>query len=355
MTEGLRRMWRRHHRGMLVALAIMVGLLLDLRLVGPANWFGEERQGTAFLVMAFLAFLTIGARLGFTLLLAGALILFGGYRALSLSMEHDARMRSYFGVYTVRDGAGYRELDHGATVHGIQLRDSERRERTPTTYYAAYSGVGRAMRAAPMLYGPAARIGVVGLGTGTLACYARPGQAWRFYEIDPVIVRIARDTGQFTYLRHCLPRPVIRIGDARIRLGQEASDTLDILALDAFSSDAVPAHLLTREAFQTYGRIVSPQGLLLVHISNRFVDLEPIVAAAARDGGWAVRKMAYIPSDLDREAQATNSIWLALSRDVRVLEKLEEQGGDWTKVTAPAGLRAWTDAYSTALPSIRRF
>ena len=355
MTEGLRRMWRRHHRGMLVALAIMVGLLLDLRLVGPANWFGEERQGTACLVMAFLAFLTIGARLGFTLLLAGALILFGGYRALSLSMEHDARMRSYFGVYTVRDGAGYRELDHGATVHGIQLRGSERRERTPTTYYAAYSGVGRAMRAAPMLYGPAARIGVVGLGTGTLACYARPGQAWRFYEIDPVIVRIARDTGQFTYLRHCLPRPVIRIGDARIRLGQEASDTLDILALDAFSSDAVPAHLLTREAFQTYGRIVSPQGLLLVHISNRFVDLEPIVAAAARDGGWAVRKMAYIPSDLDREAQATNSIWLALSRDVRVLEKLEEQGGDWTKVTAPAGLRAWTDDYSTVLPFIRRF
>ena len=168
-------------------------------------------------------------------------------------------------------------------------------------------------------------------------------------------IRDRRDTGQFTYLRHCLPRPVIRIGDARIRLGQEASDTLDILALDAFSSDAVPAHLLTREAFQTYGRIVSPQGLLLVHISNRFVDLEPIVAAAARDGGWAVRKMAYIPSDLDREAQATNSIWLALSRDVRVLEKLEEQGGDWTKVTAPAGLRAWTDDYSTVLPFIRRF
>ena len=100
---------------------------------------------------------------------------------------------------------------------------------------------------------------------------------------------------------------------------------------------------------------MSPQGLLLVHISNRFVDLEPIVAAAARDGGWAVRKMTYIPSDLDREAQATNSIWLALSRDVRVLEKLEERGGDWTKVTAPAGLRAWTDDYSTVLPFIRRF
>ncbi|MGO7251567.1 hypothetical protein ACCS63_35120, partial [Rhizobium brockwellii] len=101
---------------------------------------GEERQGTVFLVIAALGFLTIGARTGFVLLLGGALVLFGGYRALSLSMERDARMRSYFGVYTVRDGPGYRELDHGSTVHGIQLRGSEARERTPTTYYAPYSG-----------------------------------------------------------------------------------------------------------------------------------------------------------------------------------------------------------------------
>ncbi|WP_409529579.1 spermidine synthase [Sphingomonas sp.] len=355
MTEGLRRWWRRHHRGMLIALAIVIGLLLDLRLVGPSEWFGEERQGRAFLVIALLGFLTIGARIGFTLLLAGALVMFGGYRALSLSLEHDARMRSYFGVYTVRDGAGYRELDHGSTVHGIQLRGSAQRERTPTTYYAPYSGVGRAMRAAPAIYGPGARIGVVGLGTGTLACYARPGQVWRFYEIDPVIVRIARDTGQFTYLRQCRPRAVIRIGDARIRLSQEASASLDLLALDAFSSDAVPAHLLTREAFQTYGRVLSRRGLLLIHISNRFVDLEPVVAAAGRDGGWIVRKMHYIPSELDREAQATSSVWLALSRDAGTMTALETQGGDWAPATAPAGLKPWTDDYSTVLPFINRF
>lgn len=355
MTASLRDLWRRHHRTMLVALAIVVGVLLDLRLVGSPAWFGEDRQGLAFLVIAALGFLTIGARTGFVLLLAGALVLFGGYRALSLSMEHDARMRSYFGVYTVRDGPGYRELDHGATVHGIQLRGSAERERTPTTYYAPYSGVGRAMRAAPLLYGPGARIGVVGLGTGTLACYARPGQHWRFYEIDPVIVRIARDTGQFTYLRRCQPDPVIRIGDARIRLAAEAPDSLDLLALDAFSSDAVPAHLLTREAFATYARVLSRRGLLLIHISNRFVDLEPLVAAAARDGGWAVRKLAYAPTDLDREAEATGSVWLALSRDVDMLARLAAQGGDWRRVAAPRGLAAWTDDYSTVLPFIRNF
>ncbi|HIV76502.1 MAG TPA: fused MFS/spermidine synthase [Candidatus Sphingomonas excrementigallinarum] len=351
----IRDLWWRHPRAMLVVLAVAIGLLLDLRLVGPAAWFGEERQGTVFLVIAALGFLSIGARTGFVLLLGGALVLFGGYRALSLSMERDARMRSYFGVYTVRDGAGYRELDHGSTVHGIQLRGSEARERTPTTYYAPYSGVGRAMRAAPMLYGPAARIGVVGLGTGTLACYARPGQSWRFYEIDPVIVHIARDTGQFSYLRRCQPDPVIRIGDARLRLATEAPASLDLLALDAFSSDAVPAHLLTREAFATYARVLSPRGLLLLHISNRFVDLEPLVAAAARDGGWVIARMSYVPTDLDREAQATASVWLALSRDAQVLKTLEAQGGDWVPAVAPPGLAAWTDDYSSILPFIRKF
>lgn len=355
LLPAIRDLWRRHPRAMLIALVAALALLLDLRVMGPAAWFGEERQGTAFLVIAALGFLTIGARRGFVLLLAGALVLFGGYRALSLSMERDARMRSYFGVYTVREGAGYRELDHGSTVHGIQLRGTEARERMPTTYYAPYSGVGRAMRAAPMLYGPAARIGVVGLGTGTLACYARPRQSWRFYEIDPVIVRIARDTGQFSYLRRCQPDPVIRIGDARIRLAAEAPASLDLLALDAFSSDAVPAHLLTREAFATYARVLSSRGLLLVHISNRFVDLEPLVAAAARDEGWAIARLSYVPTDLDREYSATASVWLALSRDGRVLKALEAQGGDWNPAVAPPGLAAWTDDYSSILPFIRRF
>ncbi len=355
ILPAIRDLWWRHPRAMLVALVVAIGLVLALRVVGPSAWFGEERQGTVFLVIAALGFLTIGARTGFVLLLGGALVLFGGYRALSLSMERDARMRSYFGVYTVRDGPGYRELDHGSTVHGIQLRGSDARERTPTTYYAPYSGVGRAMRAAPMLYGPAARIGVVGLGTGTLACYAQPGQSWRFYEIDPVIVRIARDTGQFSYLRRCQLDPVIRIGDARLRLAAEAPASLDLLALDAFSSDAVPAHLLTREAFATYARVLSPRGLLLVHISNRFVDLEPLVAAAAREGGWAISRMSYVPTDLDREAQATASVWLALSRDARVLKTLEARGGDWTPAVAPPGLAAWTDDYSSILPFIREF
>ncbi|WP_204306841.1 fused MFS/spermidine synthase, partial [Klebsiella aerogenes] len=127
------------------------------------------------------------------------------------------------------------------------------------------------------LYGPAARVGVVGLGTGTLACYARPGQSWRFFEIDPAIVHLARDSGKFTFLKQCAPQTRISIGDARVRLTETQSASLDLLALDAFSSDTVPMHLLTRQAFVTYGRVLAPNGLLLVHISNRFMALAPVV------------------------------------------------------------------------------
>ena len=244
-----------------------------------------------------------------------------------------------------------RELDHGTTVHGIQLRGSPARERTPTTYYAPASGVGQAMTALPAIYGATARVGVVGLGTGTLACYAKPGQAWRFYEIDPAIVRIARDTGQFTYLKRCLPDPQIELGDARVTLSRDPRASLDLLALDAFSSDAIPMHLMTRQAFATYARVVQPDGLLLVHISNRFLDLEPVVAAAARDGGWGAIELNLRPSLLDRDASASQ--WIALSRNRNVLLALESLDTDWVPVTAAPGFTAWTDDYSTILPLLK--
>ena len=199
-----------------------------------------------------------------------------------------------------------------------------------------------------------ARVGVVGLGTGTLACYARPGQSWRFYEIDPAVVRIARDSGQFTYLARCLPSPVIGIGDARLRLAQEPAASLDLLALDAFSSDAVPMHLMTREAFATYARVLSPKGLLLVHISNRFLDLEPVVDAAARDGGWQARRLGYSPSPLDR-GRPSGSLWIALSRDPATMAALTRGDPDWTPLHGRAGFAAWTDDYSTILPLLKGF
>ncbi|MES3109756.1 spermidine synthase [Sphingomonas aurantiaca] len=342
----------------LAAIIIVMGVVAGLRITDPSGAFGESRQGVDFLVIATLGLAAIGARVPYMIVLAGALILFGGYRSLELSIESGARVRSYFGVYTVRDepgpNGGTRELDHGTTVHGIQLRGSPARERTPTTYYAVGSGVGQAMLAAPALYGPGARIGVVGLGTGTLSCYARPGQRWRFYEIDPAIVRIARDTGQFTYLSRCQPNPEIRLGDARIALAHDAADSLDLLALDAFSSDSVPMHLMTREAFATYGRVLAHDGLLLVHISNRFIDLEPVIAAAAREGGWIAVEMKYRPPSLlvDR---ASASDWVALSREPRAIAALRATDLDWRPLRPRKGFTGWTDDYSTILPLLNGF
>jgi len=353
LTHRIRSLWttpakrRIAYGGVLVVLAVLAGLTFR----GPPDLFGEGHQGLTFIGIALIGVISVGARASYALILAVTLVIFGGWRAVELSLEQGARTRSYFGVYTIRDARGVRELDHGTTVHGIQFTGSPVLERLPTTYYAPPSGIGRAMEALDPLYGPAARVGIVGLGTGTLACYARPAQRWRFYEIDPVVVRIARDTGQFTYLKDCLPHPDIRIGDARISLEADRPASLDLLALDAFSSDAIPMHLMTQEAFADYARVLQPRGLLLVHISNRFIDLEPVVAAAAQAGGWHAAKLYYQPER--RTPIASPSQWIALSRDPATMAALARLDPRWLPLTRRPGFVAWTDDYSTILPLLK--
>ncbi len=353
LTAGIRGLWMTpaKRRIAYAVVAVMLILLSAATFWGPADVFGEGHQGLTFIGIAAIGIVSVGARLSYATILAVALVIFGGWRAVELSLEQGARTRSYFGVYTVRDGRNVRELDHGTTVHGIQFTGNPVLERLPTTYYAPPSGIGLAMGALDRLYGRQARVGVVGLGTGTLACYAQPGQQWRFYEIDPAVIRIARDTGQFTYLKNCLPDPVIRVGDARISLEHDASTSLNLLALDAFSSDAIPMHLMTSEAFATYARVLQPKGLLLVHISNRFLDLEPVVAAAARAGGWHAAKLYYQPPKYTAVASASQ--WIALSRDPAALRALESGTGDWQPLKPRPGFLAWTDDYSTILPLLK--
>jgi SAM-dependent methyltransferase len=342
---------RRHVLTGVVALAVLALVMLILANPGPADGPGPLQQA-ALLAMVAIGLVAIGARWAFALAVLGALIAFGGYRAVQISLEPHARTRSYFGVYTVHSMATQRQLAHGTTVHGTQLLGSPARERTPTAYYVAGSGVGRAMQALPTLYGAHARVGVVGLGAGTLACYAAAGQAWRFYEIDPAVVRIARDTGQFTFLALCLPHPTIVLGDARLNLDRARPTSLDLLALDAFSSDSVPMHLMTREAFASYARVLAPRGVLLVHISNRFLDLEPVVAAAARGGGWHSAQLFYRPGATNRDA-ATMSQWIALSRDAAVIQTLKSRDSAWEPVKLRPGFAPWTDDYSTILPLLK--
>jgi SAM-dependent methyltransferase len=263
--------------------------------------------------------------------------------------------RSFFGIYSIRQGPNNsRLLVHGTTVHGVQNLGSPERERMATTYYVPSSGVGLAMAAREQLFGAGARIGLVGLGTGTLACYARPGEQWTIYEIDPAVVGIARDPKRFTFLARCNPGAPIKIGDARLLIERERPATADLLVVDAFSSDAVPMHLLTREAFADYRRLLSPSGLLLVHISNRYLDLMPVVAAAAADGNWQARLRSYRPDRAHMRLNEYGSDWIALSQSPATMDQLVRSGGGkWKALPARPGFRPWTDDHASVLSLIK--
>ena len=330
-------------------VALLVALIASFGIINPGGMFGAMPETLAFFLIAMVGFFTIGRKPAFLITLVGALLVFGGYRSIMLSAE-GARTRSYFGVYTIEAIDGTHQLTHGTTLHGVQILAMPRE---PTTYYVRDSGVGRALLSAPELYGPGARVGVVGLGTGTLASYAQAGQHWRFFEIDPAVANLALDPGKFTFLRSAPQIPEIVLGDARLRLSKFASSSLDVLALDAFSSDAVPIHLLTREAFQVYGRVLTPKGLLLVHISNRYLALDSVVAAAASDGGWHALRIQYDPEPFDDAYAAISSDWIAMSRDASVIQNLAARGGNWEPLTPRAGFRGWTDDYASITRVLR--
>ncbi|MCB2047690.1 MAG: fused MFS/spermidine synthase [Novosphingobium sp.] len=297
-----------------------------------------------------MGLLLTGWRVLFLGVLVAMMLAQGGADTIETTLKGE-RSRSYFGVYTVRDypDAKLRQLVHGTTLHGQQSTDPAH-AREPSTYYGRQSGAGLTLASAPALFGNGARVGVVGLGTGTLACYHQPGQHWTVFEIDPKVVRYSRD-GTFTYLSRCAPGARIVLGDARIELTKVAPGSFDVLAVDAFSSDAIPLHLITREAVEVYLRSISRDGVVLLHVSNRFVELEPIVAAIARDLGLsAIERMDNPPA----ENGLTPSSWIALSPRPETLEELAKASPDapWEALAPPAE-RAWTDDRASILPYIR--
>lgn len=286
----------------------------------------------------------------FLLLLLALMLVQGGKETIEVTLSGQ-RQRSYFGIYTVRDypETKVRMLSHGTTLHGEQSTEPALR-RNATTYYGPTSGVGLAFGQAQALFGPGARIGVVGLGAGTLACYHRPGERWRFYEIDPAVLAYSRDR-TFTYLSDCAPNAEVVLGDARIELAKARSGDLDLLAVDAFSSDAIPLHLLTDEALGVYLDALSPRGLLLIHISNRFIELAPVLAAGARQRGLHAMLREDNP---DRSGMLTGSVWVLLTRDPKQIIAVQARSGghEWRQLPAPTA-RAWTDDHASVLPFVR--
>jgi SAM-dependent methyltransferase len=338
----------RHHTMIALALLALFAIVGAFTMQGAGLLY--HISVVAILGIAIAA---IGTRALFTVAVAALIMTTGGLQRVEYSAA-GTMTRSFFGIYSIREGArNSRILVHGTTIHGVQNLGSPERERMETSYYAPPSGVGLAMQATPGLFGPDAHIAVVGLGAGTLACYARPGQSWTFYEIDPRVVAIARDPRRFTFLSRCKPDARIEVGDARLLIEREPPRTADVLVVDAFSSDAVPMHLLTSEAFADYARLLAPSGLLLVHVSNRYIDLNPVVASAARARGWVGALRRYRP---DQQAIIRNegaSDWIAMSPSRATLGALVRgSGARWTVLAPPRGFEPWTDDHSSVLPLI---
>ena len=249
--------------------------------------------------------------------------------------------RNFYGALRVDDFVDHhnfiRQLSHGTITHGIQFQSSIRRD-APTTYYARDSGIGRTWR---ILEGNGPlRMGIVGLGAGTLAAYGRGGDTLRFYEINPLIVRIAK--AQFTFLADCPAHTDVVLGDARLSLTRETSQQFDVLVIDAFSGDAIPVHLLTREAFTIYWRHLKPDGVLAVHISNRYLDLAPVVKLAAAEFG----KQAWqVDTDDDERHEIYGASYvLATNRPGFFDDRLFS--GQLRNIGVPGTMRTWTDDFS---------
>ena len=261
------------------------------------------------------------------------------YRASSA----DARVisRNFYGVLDVHDSGeapdAMRSLSHGTIIHGRQFLDAERRN-WPTTYYGKVSGIGLSILDKGER-GPV-RVGVVGLGAGTLAAYGRPGDVFRFYDINPRVVELART--EFSFLNDSRAAVEVALGDARLTLEREPAQNFDVLALDAFSSDAIPVHLLTAEAIGVYLRHLKPEGILAVHISNRYLDLVPVVQEAARHHRLVLRQVEN--DDVDDEG-VYRSDWMLLSASAAAFESkgLAESA---ERVVTTTHIRLWTDDYS---------
>lgn len=308
---------------------------------------------------------TIGLLLLLNWRSAGRTAIFGVAAAIAILLLHTftpgrESFRSFFGVHRVeevRDGK-FRTLSHGKTVHGaIRIRNEDGSTVTgkplPTTYYAFDGPLGEAIAAARHASGNGKlnQASFIGLGTGALACHVHEDEAVTFFEIDPLVVRLARDSGRFRFLSDCGPQARFALGDARQTLAQQQNKS-DIIVVDAFSSDAIPTHLLTREAFELYLRQLMPHGVIAVHISNNSMDFVDIIGRIATELGL----YAYVRHDLavagNHPEFRSPSVVATIVRDPADVRGLLGSGSGWRRIETTSQAPLWTDDYSTVLTAI---
>ncbi|MGR9087989.1 MAG: spermidine synthase, partial [Gammaproteobacteria bacterium] len=284
-------------------------------------------------------------------LLSGILILFT--MALHGLLSHTLyQERTFFGVLSVRESIlineqnrpeKYHEFFHGTTKHGAQRLAADV-SRTPLTYFSRPGPIGQLFS----VFDGSNRnwdIGIIGLGAGTLACYAKEGQSWTFYELDPLVVEIAENPSYFSYISQCNPNVNMVVGDARLSLEKEPDQKFDLYIVDAFSSDSIPTHLLTREAIQLYFRKLKPNGILALHITNRHLALKKVLSDHAKSLNLAALIQEFKPETEIPLVVATD--WVAMARKPEILEPLRTSTlGRWQKMPLYFGLRPWTDDFT---------
>ncbi len=325
------RNWVRLVNGGLVAVVVGgVGVLLLLRL---------PPDGRALSLLAIAFAVLFGWRVGTRRVEATGVLVVVVIAVLVLATPGTIeRSRTFYGSYRVSESGDMHQLSHGTTLHGSQFTDARRTE--PTTYYARSGPLGAVFSLKAFH-----DVAVVGLGAGTIAAYGEPRERMTFVEIDPEVARIARDPRLFTYLRDSSAAVEVRIGDGRLVMGKIPDHSLDLVVLDAFSSDSIPVHLLTREAMEVYASKLAPGGLIAVHISNRVFDLRPVVVAGAEALGLdAVLGQGDVGDD-----GATATAWVVLG-DASTSNALLAKPG-WSRIdVAPV---VWTDDYSSILSVLR--
>jgi SAM-dependent methyltransferase len=335
-----------------VPAALGVFMLVVLSAFGGSNGSDPIAFLVVFMLPTLLCFSLKARPVRFALGLGALMLASSAY--LNASQAVSYRGRSYFSVYKITTDARrqLRLLVHGRIIHGAQSFDPAKR-REPLTYFHRTGPIGQAFAAFDGPLAPS-RVGVVGLGAGSLAAYAQPGQHWTFYEIDPSIEALARDTRYFTFLQDA-PQVRVVLGDARLSLMKEPPGRLDFLIVDAFGSDAIPVHLLTREALQLYFRTLAPGGVVAFHVSNRYMDLQPLLGDLAGDAGAAALAQSETRISAEEQEQGkTPSTWVLMAR-VRDQFGPLVQDSRWRTLGPRARPVVWTDDFSNPLSVMRWF
>ena len=334
----------------ILALVILTVLIGGQALATGLGWpLGDVAVYCICVAFVLVVFALKDRPFGFALCI-GAIFVGGLYARISNETLWEGR--SFFGVYRVTESADppTRSLIHGTTIHGGQVTGASG-EISPTTYFTASSPIVEVLSALEAR-GTGQRVGVAGLGAGALAYYRRPADDWRYFEIDPLIVWLTVESGYFELMSRGAESVPIVLGDARLTLAEEPDGRLDLLIMDAFSSDAVPMHLLTREAVALYMDKLAEDGLLVMHISNRFLDLAPVVARIVEQFGYAA--LGGFRDEIDRDTDPTGSAshWVLIARHQATLDGLA-LGEVWQPLETPSEGRVWSDDFSNLLEVIR--